>query len=64
MLMPPWRFWPQRQNGCWPEAFGNGRQRIRESCIFYQSLGFDSVMSKVVEFPDVTLDLVLMKREL
>ena len=31
---------------------------------FYGSLGFDRVMSKVVNFPDVSLDLVLMKREL
>jgi len=31
---------------------------------FYESLGFDRVMSKIVDFPDVTLDLVLMKREL
>ena len=31
---------------------------------FYESLGFDRVISKVVGFPDVTLDLVLMKKDL
>ena len=31
---------------------------------FYESLGFDRVMSKVVDFPDVTLELVLMKKDL
>jgi len=31
---------------------------------FYESLGFARVTGKVVEFPDVTLDLVLMKRQL
>jgi len=31
---------------------------------FYESLGFERVMSKVVDFPDVSLDLALMKREL
>jgi len=31
---------------------------------FYESLGFARVTAKVVEFPDVTLELVLMKREL
>jgi ribosomal protein S18 acetylase RimI-like enzyme len=31
---------------------------------FYESLGFSRVTAKVVEFPDVTLELVLMKREL
>ena len=31
---------------------------------FYESLGFDRVMSKVVDFPDVSLDLVLMKKDL
>lgn len=31
---------------------------------FYLSLGFERVIAKVVEFPDVSLDLVLMKREL
>jgi hypothetical protein len=31
---------------------------------FYESLGFARVTAKVVEFPDVTLDLVLMKRRL
>jgi ribosomal protein S18 acetylase RimI-like enzyme len=31
---------------------------------FYESVGFDRVTAKVVQFPDVTLELVLMKREL
>ena len=31
---------------------------------FYESLDFSRVTAKVVEFPDVTLELVLMKREL
>ena len=31
---------------------------------FYESLGFARVTAKVVEFPDVTLELVLMKRDL
>ena len=31
---------------------------------FYESLGFERVMAKVVEFPDVTLELVLMNRDL
>jgi ribosomal protein S18 acetylase RimI-like enzyme len=31
---------------------------------FYESLGFERVMAKVVEFPEVTLELVLMKRSL
>ena len=31
---------------------------------FYESLGFERVTAKVVEFPDVTLELVLMKNDL
>jgi ribosomal protein S18 acetylase RimI-like enzyme len=31
---------------------------------FYESLGFQCVAAKVVDFPDVSLDLVLMKRDL
>jgi ribosomal protein S18 acetylase RimI-like enzyme len=31
---------------------------------FYESLGFDRVIGKAVEFPDVSLDLVLMMRAL
>ena len=31
---------------------------------FYESLGFARVTAKVVEFPDVTLELVLMKKDL
>ena len=31
---------------------------------FYESLGFERVTTKVVQFPDVTLELVLMKSEL
>ena len=31
---------------------------------FYEALGFDRVISKVVDFPDVSLELVLMRRQL
>ena len=31
---------------------------------FYESLGFERVLAKVVEFPDVTLELVLMTHDL
>jgi len=31
---------------------------------FYESLGFERVTAKVVEFPDVILELVLMKKDL
>jgi ribosomal protein S18 acetylase RimI-like enzyme len=31
---------------------------------FYESLGFEQVTAKVVDFPDVSLELVLMKRDL